>query len=155
MESIKLLVEGGKASPGPQTASLASMGLNVGEVISKINEMTKDFQGMQVPVTIEVDPETKEYNIKVGSPPVSALIKKELGVQKLAKAPFGTYKPKEGEEAENFEASLSMEQVKKIAKMKFGSDSPEAVKQIIGTCQSCGVKVDNKEPKEVLKELSS
>ena len=49
---------------------------------SKINEKTKDFAGMQVPITLVVtDAAKKLYEIKVGIPPTSALLKKELGIE--------------------------------------------------------------------------
>ena len=38
--------------------------------------------GLKVPVKVIVDPTTKEFEIEVGVPPVSALIKKELGIEK-------------------------------------------------------------------------
>ncbi len=149
METVKLLVEGGKAAPGPHTAGLSAMGVNIGKLIAEINEKTRDYEGMQVPVEVKVDPKTKEWKISVGTPPVSSLIKKELGLKKLAKAPFGTYKPKEGEEVENFSADLTKEQVIKITKMKFGEVTPSTVKQVLGTCQSCGVTVEGRQPKEI------
>ena len=39
---------------------------------------------MKVPVKVIVDSSTKSVEIEVGSPPVSALIKKELNLQKGA-----------------------------------------------------------------------
>ena len=33
------------------------------------------------------------------------------------------------------------EQLKKIAKMKFGEDSPSAVNQVMGTCKSMGITI--------------
>jgi len=35
------------------------MGVNIMEVISAINDKTKDFEGMKVPVTVSIDPDTK------------------------------------------------------------------------------------------------
>ena len=81
MITVKALVDGGKATPAPPLGpSLAPTKVNIGQVIAAINEKTKEFAGMQVPVTIKIDPETKEFEISVGSPSVSALIKKELKI---------------------------------------------------------------------------
>ena len=99
---IKAIVEGGNASAGPPLGpSLAQAKMNVSQIVSAINEKTKDFKGISVPIEVIADPDTKEFEIKVGTPPVSSLIKQELGLKKLAKAPFGTYKPKEGETVES------------------------------------------------------
>ena len=77
---IKLLVEGGSMKPGPALSQkLGPLGININQVIQKVNEATKDFNGMKVPVSLEVDTSTKEFDVNVFSPPVSELIKKELG----------------------------------------------------------------------------
>ena len=69
--TIKLLVDGGKASAGPPLGpGLAPLKVNIGQVVSAINEKTKEFAGVQVPVSVVVDTETKEFEIKIGSTPV-------------------------------------------------------------------------------------
>ena len=74
---IKLLVEGGNMKPGPVLSQkLGPVGINIGEIISKVNESTKNLKGMEIPVEIEVDTTTKEFEVKVFSPSVSALLKK-------------------------------------------------------------------------------
>jgi len=83
-ETLELLVEGGKAAPGPTSApKLSEYKLNIGEVFAKINEKTKEYAGMSVPVKLIIDKKTKEYKIKVGTPPVSSLIKKELELKQI------------------------------------------------------------------------
>jgi len=144
---IKLLVEGGKATPGPPIGpALGPFGLNVGKVVAEINQKTKDFEGMKVPVTLIVDPKTKSYEIKVGLPPVSALIKKELGIEKGAHSP-----------SKEVVGNLTIEQAVKIAKMKRGGSLAKslkaAVKEVLGTCVSMGVTVDGKDPRIVQKEI--
>ena len=82
-ETIDQLVEGGKATAAPPLGpALGPMGVNIGEVVAEINKKTAEFKGMQVPVKIIVDTETKEFNITVGTPPASALIKKEAKIEK-------------------------------------------------------------------------
>ncbi|MCK5594451.1 MAG: 50S ribosomal protein L11, partial [Candidatus Aenigmarchaeota archaeon] len=50
---IETLVDAGKASAGPPLGpALGPMGVNIGEVIGAINEKTKDFSGMKVPVKV-------------------------------------------------------------------------------------------------------
>ena len=75
---IKLLVEGGSMKPGPSLSQkLGPIGININQVIQKVNEVTKDFNGLKVPVELDVDGSTKEFETKVFSPPVSELLKKE------------------------------------------------------------------------------
>ena len=149
MPEISVLVEGGKASAGaPLGPALGPMGVNIGEVVSKINEKTKDFAGMRVPVKVLVDSATKSFEIEVGSPPMSALVKKEL------KIPSGAKNPK----LDNM-GNLTLEQVKKIAQMKFDSLSSykmkSAVREVVGTCNSMGVYIEGKHAKEFQKDLEA
>ena len=67
-ETIEVLVDGGKANAGPLAPALGPAGVNVGEVVAAINEKTKEFVGMQVPVKVELD-DKKNYTISVGTPP--------------------------------------------------------------------------------------
>jgi large subunit ribosomal protein L11 len=146
-EKLNVLVDGGKATPGPPLGpALGPMGVNVIQVVNAINEKTKAFTGMKVPVTLIVDSKTKAFEIKVGTPPVSALIIKELGIEKGSGSPKTT---KVG--------NLSVEQVQKIAEMKkdsmLGKDKKSRFREVVGTCVSMGVTVDGKDPKVVMKEI--
>jgi len=79
---VEALVAGGKASAGPPLGpALGPLGVNVAQVVAKINEMTKDLNGMQVPVKVTVKSRT-EFEVEVGTPPTSALILKEAGIDK-------------------------------------------------------------------------
>ena len=111
------------------------MGVNIGQVISEINKKTAEFKGMQVPVKVIIDEGTKEFEIKVGTPPTSSLVKKETKIEK------GSKNPKEEKVAD-----MMIEQIIKIAKMKedalLGKDLKSKVKEVIGTCNSMGVMVE-------------
>jgi large subunit ribosomal protein L11 len=144
---IKLLIDGGNMTPSPAIAQqLGPKGINIGEVISKINESTKEFKGMKVPVGLDIDEKTKKFKINISPPPTSELLKKEL---KLEKGTANHKKQKVG--------NASIEEVIKITKIKFPQmlekDFKTAIKSIIGTCASIGIFVENKEPKELLKDL--
>ncbi|MBI5159036.1 50S ribosomal protein L11 [Candidatus Micrarchaeota archaeon] len=81
--TIPALVEGGKATAGPPLGpALGPLGVNIGQIIAEINEKTKAYNGISVPVKVIVDKDTKKFEVEVGSPPASALIKKELGITK-------------------------------------------------------------------------
>jgi len=147
-EKIEQLVEGGKASAAPPLGpALGPMGVNIGEVVSEINKATAEFKGMQVPVTVTVDTDTKEFDIKVGTPPASALIKKEAGVAK------GSGNPKQDKVAD-----LLIEQIIKIAKMKqsdlLGKTIKERVKEVVGTCNSMGVMVEGVQAKDAIAKIN-
>lgn len=140
---IKLLVEGGAMAPGPALSQkLGPAGINLGNVISSINEATKDFKGLKVPVELEVDIGTKEFEVKVFSPPVSELLKKELKVDKGS------------EDQKKFRvANASIEQIISIAKTKqqnlLAKNLKAAVKSVVGTCTSLGILVENKPASEL------
>jgi large subunit ribosomal protein L11 len=164
-EIISLLIEGGKAAPGPTTAPhLSALKVNIGEVFKRINEKTKEYEGMQVPVKLIIDKKTREFSVEVGLPPVSSLIKKELGVVKKEKketateALTGTAAPATTEKKEvAIIGDLKMQQCVKIARMKMedllAKDLKSAVKIVLGTAVSMPVTVEGKKPKEILKEI--
>ncbi len=149
-ETVNLLVEGGSASAGPPLGpTLAPIeGVDVGAIVNAINEATKDFEGMEVPVDVIVDTDTGEYEIEVGKPPAAALIKDELGLASGS-----------GEPNLNKVADMSFEQACKVARMKSSDlqamDLRGAVKEIIGTAQSMGVTIDGKEAYEVQQEIDA
>lgn len=137
---VSALVEGGKASAGPPLGpALGPTGLNIGQVVKEINEKTKEYAGIQVPVDVIIDTASKTFKIKVGSPPVSALLKKEFGVDKM----------------ENVD--IPIDYAIKIAKMKkefmLANTDRAALKEVLGTCKSMCVKIDGKDPREVQKEV--
>ena len=148
-EKVEVLVEGGKATAAPPLGpALGPMGVNIGQVVSDINKKTSSFQGMQVPVKIFIDRETKQYEITIGTPPTSGLVKKEANLEKGS-----------GKAKHEMVANLLIEQVIKIAKMKetsmLGITLKEKVKEVIGTCQSMGILVEGKPVKETTKDVNA
>jgi large subunit ribosomal protein L11 len=146
MKTINAIVDGGKASAGPPLApALAPLGVNIGQVVAKINEATKDFAGMKVPVAVHVDPKTKTFTVEVGSPPTAEIIKKEAGVEKGAgnrEAPAG---------------NLSLEKAVSIAKSKrnsLGKDTKQTLKEVLGSCLSMGITVNGKNARQAIKEVN-
>ena len=146
-ETIKALVEGGKTSAGPPLGpALGPMGVNIMQVINTINEKTKQFNGMKVPVKVIIDPATKNFEIEVGTPPAASLILNEIGGEKGSSSPT---RHKAGD--------ITIDQAIKVAKMKFdnllGRDLKHKTKEIIGTCRSMGVTVEGKNPSEIQKAI--
>ena len=149
-QSVSTMVEGGKATSGPPLGpALGPLGLNMGQVIKDINELTKDFKGLQVPVIVIVtDPANKKYEIKVGMPPTSALLKKELGIEKGS-----------GKRRETIAGNITIDQIKKVASSKMdkllSNDIQAAVLEVAGSCVSMGITIDGKDPKEFQKLVKS
>ncbi|MEM3442456.1 MAG: 50S ribosomal protein L11 [Candidatus Bathyarchaeia archaeon] len=144
---VELLVSGGQATAGPPLGpALGPLGVNVMMVVNKINELTKNYAGMKVPVKVSVDPETKQFEVSVGTPTTSALIVSELKIEKGSGTP-STQKV----------GNLTLEQVIRIAKVKrvelLARNLKAAVKEILGSCVSMGVTVEGKDPREVQKEI--
>ena len=140
---IKLLVEGGDMKPGPALSQkIGPLGINLGEIISKVNESTSGFQGLKVPVELDVDAGTKQFDVKVFSPPVSELLKRELKIEKGS-----------GEQKKLQVANVSIEQIISIAKTKMSNllckDLKSAVKSVAGTCTSLGILVESKPASEI------
>lgn len=134
---VKLLVEGGNMQPGPSLSQkIGPLGINIGKIIQRVNEATKNFHGLKVPVELDVDTKTKDFEIKIFSPPVSELLKKELGIEKGS-----------GTQHKLYAANASIEQIISIAKTKLPNllckDLKSAVKTVIGTCASLGILVEN------------
>lgn len=145
---IPLLVAGGQANAGPPLGpSLAPLGLNVMAIVNDINEKTKEYSGMRVPVKIIVQVSKKTFEVEVGIPTSSALLAKALGVEKGSGTP-NTEKV----------GNLNMDQLVKIANTKidqsYATTIKSAVKELLGTCVSMGITVENKEPKDLFAEIN-
>lgn len=147
-KTIDALVSGGQATAGPPLGpALGPLGVNVLAIVNRINELTKDYAGMKVPVKITVDTENKEFDVTVGTPTTSALIVSALKIQK------GSGNPKE-EKVGN----LTMAQIVDLARKKqqefLAKSLKLAAKEVLGSCLSMGVTVENKDPREVQGEIA-
>ncbi|MCL2607738.1 MAG: 50S ribosomal protein L11 [Methanomassiliicoccaceae archaeon] len=148
VDTVEAQVDGGKATAGPPLGpALGPKGVNINDVIAAINEKTKAFAGMKVPVKILID-NNKKFEIKVGTPPMSALIKGELGLASGSSNPRTT---KVG--------NLTIEQAKKIAEMKqydlLGATLKAKVLEVAGNCVCVGVTIDGKDPKVFQKDVKA
>jgi large subunit ribosomal protein L11 len=97
-------------------------------------------------VKIEVDPETKAFSVSVGTPTTSALLVKEAGV------PKGSGKPNT-----DLVGNVTFEKVLGIAKVKMGDSYAKsiksAVKEVVGSAVSMGIKVENVDPREFMGQI--
>lgn len=142
-KDVDVMVEGGKATAAPPIGpALSPMGVNVGKVVAGINEKTKSFAGMTVPVKITIDLGTKDFTIAVGTPSVAALLKKE------AKVSLGSGTPNSKKVG-----NISFDKAIEIAQAKDFPETRMGVMQVLGTALSMGITVDGKDPKEVQTEI--
>ena len=147
-QTISSLVTGGEAAAGPPLGpAMGPMGVNIMHVIEAINEKTKEFKGMKIPVTVSVDTDTKEWEIEVGIPSASALLLKEAGIQK-GSSTSGT----------EWAGDITADSIVKVANVKletsYASSLKSVAKQIVGTCVSLGIKIEGKTPKEFTAEIN-
>ena len=147
--SVEAWVAGGRATAGPPLGpSLGPLGVNVGAIIIEINRLTKDFSGMRVPVSVIVDTETKQFEVKVGTPTTAALLAKEASIEKGSAG--GWKQPV---------SDLPMAKVVSVSKARMASSKRKDLKghvlQTLGTCVSMGITVDGKSPKEVIGMMKS
>jgi large subunit ribosomal protein L11 len=143
-KEINAIIEGGKATAGPPIGpALGPLGINAGQVVAKINEMTMAFSGMKVPVRIIADTAAKTFEIEVGSPTTAELVKKGANVEKGHKMAWK--EPPVGD--------MPFEKAVELAKSTQGKGNASSlksrVKEILGTSMSMGITVDKKKPKDV------
>ena len=73
LQTVSALVTGGQATAGPPLGpTLGPLGVNILQIVNAINEKTKDFEGMKIPVTVSVDKKTKQWTVEVGIPSAAA-----------------------------------------------------------------------------------
>lgn len=133
---IKLNLPAGEATPAPPVGpALGQHGLNIMEFVKAYNERTADKKGETIPVVITVY-EDQTFSFVTKLPPVSAMIKKETGLEKGS-----------GEAGREEAGMLTPAQVEKIAKAKIAdlnTEDLQAAKKIVeGTAKSMGVKIED------------
>ena len=133
---LKLNLAAGEATPAPPVGpALGQHGVPIMEFIKEYNAKTAKMKGQIIPavITVYVD---RSFTFITKLPPVAAMIKKKLSIQK------GSGKP-------NTEkvGKLTQVQLEEIAKEKMAdlnANDVEAAKKIIaGTARSMGIDVEN------------
>lgn len=145
-KTLNAIVEAGNATAGPPLGpGLAPLGVNVGQVVAQINEQTREFQGLKVPVKVIVNTASKGFRIEVGAPATSELVKKAAGIEKGA----GSREAKAG----NLELPALAEIAKNLRAKSQGRSVKEVACEVAGTCVSMGVTIGGKDAKMVGKEI--
>ena len=133
--NLKLRIPGGKASAGPPVGStLGQWGLNMMDFINPFNDATKEYQGKDVIVHIQVY-EDRSFTWNCLGQPVDDLIREKVGIKK------GSGKPHSEKVGK-----ITRAQLEEIAAVKMdqlnANDVDGAVKVIAGTARSMGVEVE-------------
>jgi large subunit ribosomal protein L11 len=132
---LKLNLPAGAATPAPPIGPiLGQAGINMMEFLKQYNDATKDKRGQTIPAELTVYKD-KSFDFVLKLPPVSALIKQHLKLDKGS-----------GEAKTEIVGTLTQAQVKEIAEKKMPdlntNNLENAMKTVIGTARSMGVKVE-------------
>ena len=127
---IKLQIPAGNATPAPPVGpALGQKGVNIMDFCKQFNAKTADQPGMIIPVVITV---YTDRSFITKTPPAAVLLKKAANLQTAS-----------GEPNNKKVATLSVEQVKEIAKIKMpdlnAADLDSATEMIKGTARSMGI----------------
>lgn len=131
---LKLNLPAGSATPAPPVGpALGQHGIPIMDFVKQYNDRTKDQKGDIIPAVITVY-EDRSFTFVTKLPPVSAMIKKTLGLELASKKP--------GREPAG---TLTKDQVKAIAEKKLGDLNTDnldsAMNSVAGTARSMGIKV--------------
>jgi large subunit ribosomal protein L11 len=143
LKTFNFIVNGGEATGGPPIGpALGPLGINIMTVVATINQETAEYKGVPIPVEVTIDTDTKQHTVKVGMLSTFALITQTIGIGKGSSTP-----------STDFVGDLTFDQVVNIARRKregiLASSLKSAVKEIVGSCQSMGVTVEEKPAGEV------
>ncbi len=132
---IKLQVPGGQATPAPPVGSaLGPHGVNIGDFVKRFNDLTRDRNGIVIPVVISIYAD-RSFDFITKSPPASILLKKAAGIAK------GT-----GIVGSEIVGSVTRKDLEEIANAKMedlnASSLDSACRIIEGTARSMGLKVE-------------
>ena len=131
---VKLQIPGGKALPAPPVGpALGPHGDNIAGFCKEFNEKTKNDMGLIIPVVITIYAD-RSFTFITKTPPAAVLIKKACGIESGS-----------GEPNKNKVASITKEQLQKIAEQKMpdlnAASVEAAMSMIAGTARSMGVTV--------------
>lgn len=133
--NLKLRIPAGRATAGPPVGStLGQWGLNMMDFINPFNEATKDLNGKNVIVHLQIY-EDRSFTWKSLGQPVDDMILERVGIKK------GSGKPHTDKVG-----TITRAQVEEIAEIKKDHlnaiDAAGRFKVIAGTARSMGVEVE-------------
>jgi len=106
------------------------------------------FKGLTVPVRIECNPETKQFEIFIETPSTASLLLKEVGAQKGSSSV-----------SEQKIGNLTLEQIQNVVEAKrdkfLDKSYKAAVKTVLGTALSVGLTVEGEDPRTIQKRIDN
>lgn len=124
------------------------MGVNIMAIVNEINEKTREYDGLPIPVDVTIDTDSKKFQVKVGMLTTFALISQAANISKGSGQPNTSYA-----------ADLSFDQLISIAKKKrpgiYAASLKTAVREVLGTCQSAGVTVEGHHAKQIQEAIKA
>ena len=134
IKKLKLNLPAGQATPAPPIGPiLGQAGINMMDFIKQYNERTAEKTGQIIPAELTIY-QDRSFTFELKLPPVSALIKQEIGLK------TGSHEPKT-----DIVGEITQEQVRKIAEKKLpdlnAADVEAAMKTVAGTAKSMGVEI--------------
>jgi len=132
---LKLNLPAGEATPAPPVGpALGQHGLPIMEFVKAYNDRTGKLKGQIIPAVITVF-EDRTFTFITKLPPVAAMIKKAVGVEKGG-----------GKAGRESAGKLTRAQAEQIAKDKLAdlnTDNVEAAMKVVaGTARSMGIQVE-------------
>ena len=128
----KFQVPGGQATPAPPVGtSLGKFGINLGQFVQQVNDRTKEFSGIPIPVVVTVYND-RSFDFVTKSPPAAALLKLSAGIAKGSGVPN-----------KDKVATVTRKQIEEIVEKKKADlnarDVEHACRMIEGTARSMGI----------------
>jgi len=116
--------------------------------VDEINKQTVVFRGLTVPVRIECDPETKQFEIFVETPSTASLLLKEVGAEKGSSSC-----------SETKIGNITLDQVQNVVDAKrdkfLDKSYKTALKTVLGTALSVGLTVEGEDPRIIQEKINN
>lgn len=130
---LKLIIPAAKATAAPPLGPAIGGLVNIGEFVKQFNEQTKDKAGMMMTCVLTAY-DDRSFDFEIKTSPISALIKKELGIESGS-----------GKNRQKKVGKLTQAQLRKIAEEKLpdlNAMTVEAAMEMVkGSARSMGVDV--------------
>lgn len=142
---LTLSFKAGRATP-KDVEEVERYGFSAQEIADRLNRRTRWIDGKNVEARIYLYPSHKKYFIEIVPPKVTELLLLKAGAEKPS-----------GDPAHQKVGNLSIEDVIQVAIVKkdelLTRSLKKAVKTVLGSARSVGLTVENRDPKEVIREL--
>ena len=127
---------------------ISILNVYIKDVVDEINKQTAIFKGLTVPVRIECNPATKQFEIFIETPSTASLLLKEVGVEKGSSTC-----------SEQKIGNLTIEQIQNVVDAKkdkfLDKTYTTCIKTVLGTALSIGLTVEGEDPRMIQKRIDN